>query len=134
MLKFNKFKFFIYKIIAKNHYTTLCVFMANNKKFSDAPKSLNLFIYKGLMVLPSGIEPESMVPKKLKPIAKSSTFRIIFYHKISYKKSFNPFIYQHFRHFILSNKIIQYKHLKIQHKTPHLQKSCIFLAKICNNY
>ena len=62
----------------------------------------------------------------------SSTFRIIFYHKISYQKSLNPFICQHFSHFISSNNIIQYKHEKIQHKTPRLQKSCIFLAKICN--
>ena len=76
--------------------------------------------------------PKICVPKKLKPIAKSSTFCIIFYHKIPYLKSLNPFIFQHFRHFILSNNIMQYKHEKIQHKTPHLQKSCIFLAKICN--
>ena len=36
------------------------------------------------MALPSGIEPESMVPKKLKPFVASSTFRIIFYHEILY--------------------------------------------------
>ena len=36
------------------------------------------------MVLPSGFEPEQMVPKGRPENAKSSTFRIIFYHKISY--------------------------------------------------
>ncbi len=77
--------------------------------------------------------PQHLVPKKLKPIAKSSTFRIIFYHKISYQKKLNPFIYRHFIHFISSNNIIQYFSLKIQHKTALLQKSCIFLAKICSS-
>ena len=62
----------------------------------------------------------------------SSTFRIIFYYKIPYWKSLNSFIFQHFSHFISSNNTIQYKHEKIQHKTAHLQKSCIFLSKICN--
>ena len=76
--------------------------------------------------------PQPLVPKKLKPFIASSTFRIIFYHKISCQKSLNPFIFQHFRHFILSNNNMQYKHEKIQHKTPHLQKSCIFPAKICS--
>ena len=85
-----------------------------------------------LLVHLEGLEPSIIDPKKLKPIAKSSTFRIIFYHKISYQKSLNSFIYRHFNHFILSNNTIQYKHEKIQHKTAHLQKSCIFLAKICN--
>ena len=86
-----------------------------------------------IMALPSGFEPELMVPKGRPENAKSSTFRIIFYHKISYKKSLNPLIYRHFIYFILLNNIIQYKRDKIQHKTHHLQKSCIFLAKICSS-
>lgn len=81
-----------------------------------------------------GLEPSIIDPKKLKPFVASSTFRIIFYHKISYQKSLNLFIYRHFNHFILSNNIIQYKHEKIQHKTAHLQKSCIILTKICSSY
>ena len=83
-----------------------------------------------IMALPSGFEPELMVPKGRPENAKSSTFHIIFYHKILYQKSLNSFIFQHFNHFILSNNIIQYKHEKIQHKTPLLQRSCIFIAKI----
>ena len=85
------------------------------------------------MALPSGIEPESMVPKGRPKNVASSTFHIIFYHKIPYPKTLNPFIYRHFNHLILSNDIIQYKRDKIQHKTPHLQKFCIFLAKICSS-
>ena len=73
--------------------------------------------------------PQHLVPKKLKPIAKSSTFRIIFYHKISYQKSLNPFIFQHFRHFFLSNNTIQYFHLKIQHKHPVCKSLAFFLQK-----
>ena len=80
-----------------------------------------------------GLEPSIIDPKKLKPFVASSTFRIIFYHKIPYQKTLNPFIYRHFSHFILSNNNMQYKHAKIQHKTAHLQKSCIFLAKICSS-
>ena len=104
----------------------------NNFLISTSTFLSSFFFLIFVLVLPSGFEPELMVPKKLKPIIASSTFRIIFYHKISYKKSVNPFIYQHFSHFILIHNIIQYKHDKIQHKTPHLQKSCIFPAKICS--
>ena len=79
------------------------------------------------------LNPQPFGPKGRPEIVASSTFRIIFYHKISYQKSLNPFIYRHFNHLTLSNDIIQYFPLKIQYKTPHLQKSCIFLAKICSN-
>ena len=85
------------------------------------------------MVLPEGFEPSKIDPKGRPKNVASSTFRIIFYHKISYKNSLDPFIFQHFRHFILSNNTIQYKHEKIQHKTAHLQKICIFPAKICSS-
>lgn len=80
-----------------------------------------------------GLEPSIIDPKKLKPIVASSSYCIIFYHKISYQKSLNPFIYRHFNYLTLSNNTIQYKHEKIQHKTTHLQKSCIFPAKICSS-
>ena len=80
-----------------------------------------------------GLEPSIIDPKGRPKNVASSTFHIIFYHKIPYPKTLNPFIYRHFNHFILSNNIIQYKRDKIQHKTPHLQKSCIFLAKICSS-
>ena len=101
-------------------------------RFKKAKTSKNAVF--ATMVHPEGLEPSIMVPKGRPENAKSSTFRIIFYHKISYQKSLNPFIFQHFRHFFLSNNTIQYFPLKIQYKTPHLQKFCIFLAKICNNY
>ena len=81
------------------------------------------------MVHLEGLEPSIIDPKGRPKNVASSNFRIIFYHKISYKKSLKPFICQHF---ISSNNIIQYKHEKIQHKTAHLQKFCIFPAKICN--
>ena len=84
------------------------------------------------MVLPEGFEPSKIDPKGRPKNVASSTFHIIFYHKIPYPKTLNPFIYRHFNHLTLSNDIIQYKRDKIQHKTPHLQKSCIFLAKICS--
>ena len=68
--------------------------------------------------------------QKLLRVQLFVSYFIIKYH---IKNLSNPFIYQHFSHFILSNSIIQYFPLKIQYKTPHLQKSCIFLAKICSS-
>ena len=76
-----------------------------------------------------GLEPSIIDPKKLKPFVASSSFCIIFYHKISYQKSLNPFIYRHFNYLTLSNNTIQYKHDKIQHKTPHLRNFAFFLQK-----
>ncbi len=81
------------------------------------------------MVRLEGLEPSIIDPKGRPENAKSSTFRIIFYHKISYQKSLNPFIFQHFRHFFLSNNTIQYFHLKIQHKHPVCKSLAFFLQK-----
>ena len=84
------------------------------------------------MVHLEGLEPSIIDPKGRPKNVASSIYYIIFYHKIPYPKTLNPFIYRHFNHLTLSNDIIQYKHEKIQHKTLHLQKSCIFVAKICH--
>ena len=106
----------------------------NNFLISTSTFLSSFFFLIFVLVLLSGFEPELMVPKGRPKNVASSTFHIIFYHKIPYPKTLNSFIYRHFNHFILSNNIIQYKRDKIQHKTPHLQKFCIFLAKICSSY
>lgn len=116
-----------------SHNKCICIFVKRGKTSEKATLfKLVLKMSKSAvfsLVHLEGLEPSIIDPKWRPENAKSSTFRIIFYHKISYQKSLNPFIFQHFRHFFLSNNTIQYFHLKVQHKHPVCKSLAFFLQK-----
>ena len=93
-----------------SHNKCICIFVKREKTSEKATLfKLVLKMSKSAvfsLVHLEGLEPSIIDPKGRPENAKSSTFHIIFYHKISYQKSLNPFIYRHFDYLTLSNNTI----------------------------